>query len=135
MSAGKGVKVIDMLGHSMSAVSLPKGESLSYSFTCDSEADAILYTALIPTQPNDNGDIRYAVSIDGGKKTVFSLKEKFRSEQWKLNVLRQQAVRQQRIHLTTGSHILTIRALDDHIIVDQWMIDFNTKRGKFYLFP
>lgn len=135
MSAGKGVKVIDMLGHSMSAVSLPKGESLSYSFTCDSEADAILYTALIPTQPNDNGDIRYAVSIDGGKETVFSLKEKFRSEQWKLNVLRQQAVRQQRIHLTTGSHILTIRALDDHIIVDQWMIDFNTKRGKFYLFP
>lgn len=135
MSAGKGVKVIDMLGHSMSAVSLPKGESLSYSFACSNEADAILYTALIPTQPNDNGDIRYAVSIDGGKETVFSLKEKFRSEQWKLNVLRQQAVRQQRIHLTTGLHTLTIRALDDHIIVDQWMIDFNTKRGKFYLFP
>ena len=130
-----GATVVDMLGHSMSAVQLPKGEALSYSFTCEKEADAILRTALIPTQPNDNGDIRYAVSIDGGEETMFSLKEKFRSEQWKLNVLRQQTVRELPLHLSKGSHTLTIRAIDDHIIVDQWMLDFNLNRSKFYLFP
>lgn len=134
-TAGKGAIVIDMLGHSMSAVKLPAGEALSYSFTCDKESDAILRTALIPTQPNDNGDIRYAVSIDGDEETVFSLKEKYRSERWKENVLRQQTVREQTIHLTSGPHTLTIRAIDDHIIVDQWMIDFYLKREKFYLFP
>lgn len=134
-SAGNGIKVIDMLGHSMKAVQLPKGQTLSYSFSCDKETDAILTTALIPTQPNDNGDIRYAVSIDGGEETIFSLKEKFRSEQWKLNVLRQQTLRKQNIHLSAGEHTLTLRALDNHIIIDQWMIDFNTKRGNYYLLP
>ncbi len=134
-SAGQDATAIDMLGHSMSAVQLPKRESLTYNFICENEADAILRTALIPTQPSDNGDIRYAVSIDGGEETIFSLKEKYRSERWKLNVLRQQTVREQPIHLTSGKHTLTIRALDDHIVVDQWMIDFNLNRGKFYLFP
>ncbi len=130
-----GATIIDMLGHSMGAVQLPKGETLSYSFDSPYEADAILRTALIPTQPNDNDDIRFAVAIDGGEETVFSLKEKFRSEQWKLNVLRQQAVRECHLHLSEGNHRLTIRAIDDHIIVDQWMIDFNLNRSKFYLFP
>lgn len=134
-SCGKGAVLVDMLGHSMSAVQLPKGEALTYDFTCEKEADAILRTALIPTQPNDNGDIRFAVSIDGGKETVFSLKEKYRSERWKLNVLRQQTVRELPVHLTAGKHTLTIRAVDDHIIIDQWMIDYNLNRPKFYLFP
>ena len=90
--ASEGVKTIQMLGHSMNAVALP----------------------------NDNGDLRYSVSIDGGEPTVFSLKEPFRSEEWKQNVLRGQALREQRVHLSAGQHTLTIRALDAHIVFDQF---------------
>ena len=124
--------VIDMLGHSMQAVSLPKGGELVYEFESPVEGDAVLRTALIPTQPSDKGDLRYEVRIDDQTPVVISLKEPYRSEQWKKNVLRGQALKQTPIHLTKGSHKLYIKALDDHIIVDQWMIDFNKER-KFYV--
>ncbi|WP_290091312.1 glycosyl hydrolase 115 family protein [uncultured Muribaculum sp.] len=133
-SASPGTETIDMLGHSMKAVSLQKEGSLTYEFSTETEGDATLYTALIPTQPNDGGDLRYAVSIDGGDETVISLKEPFRSERWKKNVLRGQSLRTTPIHISKGRHTLTIRALDQHIVVDQWMIDFKPGR-KFYLIP
>lgn len=133
--ASKGVQIIQMLGHSMKAVSLPKDGTLTYSFTTEKEGDAVLRTALIPTQPNDNGDIRFSVSVDGAEPTVYSLKEPFRSERWKTNVLRGQAVRELNIdNLSAGNHTLVFKAIDNHIIVDQWMVDFTPSR-KFYLFP
>lgn len=133
--ASEGVQTIQMLGHSMNAVSLPKDGTLKYSFTTEKEGNAVLRTALIPTQPNDNGDLRYSISVDGATPTVYSLKEPFRSERWKTNVLRGQAVRELNIdNLPAGNHTLIIKAIDSHIIVDQWMLDFNPTRN-FYLFP
>lgn len=133
--ASAGTQTVQMLGHSMSAVALPKGGYLTYNFTTDRTGDAELRVALIPTQPNDGGDLRFSVSVDGAEPTVYSLKEPFRSEQWKLNVLRGQALRSLQLKsLGAGSHTLTIRAIDDHIVVDQWMVDYQPER-KFYLFP
>ncbi|MCF0243641.1 MAG: glycosyl hydrolase 115 family protein [Bacteroidaceae bacterium] len=125
---------IQLLGHSLNATAIAKNQSLTYKFTTETEGNAVLHTALIPTQPNDGGDLRYSVSVDGGEPIVYNLKEKFRSEQWKLNVLRGQARRSTSIRLGKGNHTLEIKALDDNIIFDQWMIDFNTSR-KHYLFP
>lgn len=133
--AGDGAQPVSMLGHSMNAVALPQGATLTYTFTTAKEGDAVLRTALIPTQPNDGGDLRYSVSVDGGEPTVYSLKEKFRSEGWKQNVMRGQTVRTLRLPaLKAGTHTLEIKALDNHIVVDQWMLDYKADR-KFYLFP
>lgn len=132
--ASDGAKAIQMLGHSMNAVAIPKNGTLTYNFTTDRDGYAVLHTAMIPTQANDNGDLRYSVSIDGGEPTMYTLKEPFRSEVWKQNVLRGQARRELKLNLTKGNHTLTIKALDEHIIADQWMIDYNANR-KFYLFP
>ena len=117
--ASEGVRTIQMLGHSMNAKALPKDGELTYRFDVDVDGDYIIRTALIPTQPNDNGDLRFSVSIDGQEPVVYSLKEPFRSERWKQNVLNGQAVRDTKAHLSKGGHTLTIRALDDHIVVDQ----------------
>ena len=38
------------------------------------------------------------------------------------------------VELSEGAHTLTLAAVDDHIIFDQWMVDFQPER-KFYLFP
>ena len=113
---------VQMLGYSMNAVSLQKNGKLSYQFEMADEGDYTLLSALIPTHAVDAGDIRYSVSIDGGEPTVYSLKEPFRSEEWKRNVLRGQALRYTDIHLTKGRHTLTIQALDDHIVIDRWAI-------------
>ena len=125
-----------MLGHSNRAVSLDKGSSVTYKFNVsDSDKFKTLTTALIPTQPNDNGDLRYSVSIDGGTPTIYSLKEPFRSERWKLNVLRGQALRTMELpQLAPGEHTVTITAIDPHIVIDQWIIDHNLNR-KYYIIP
>ena len=126
--------VIDMLGHSMQAVALRKGCMLSYHFDSPEEGDAVVRIALIPTQPSDRGDLRCEVRLDDGAPTVISLKEPYRSEGWKQNVLRCQALREMPVHLSKGRHTLYIKALDDHIVVDQWMVDFDRHRP-FYVIP
>lgn len=134
-SASEGASSIAMLGHSMNAVALPPGGSLKYDFTSESDGEASLVIALIPTQPNDNGDLRFSISIDGDAPTVFSLKEAFRSEGWKQNVLRAQALRSCPLKLTPGPHTLEIKAIDPNIIVDQWLIDLKPQRSQYYLLP
>ena len=131
---GAGGGPIQMLGHSMNAVSIPKGGELTYEFETQQEGEAVLYTAMIPTQPNDKGDLRYQVTLDNQEPVVISLKEKYRSEFWKVSVLRGQALKQTPVKLSKGSHTLKVKALDDHIIMDQWMIDFKKGR-KFYVIP
>jgi len=132
--ATEGCQPIEMLGHSMNAVAIPKGGELTYEFSCSQEGDALLYTAMIPTQPNDKGDLRYSVQLDDDEPVVISLKEKFRSEFWKQSVLRGQSLKTTPVKVTKGSHTLRIKALDDHIIADQWMLDFKLKRN-FYMIP
>ena len=121
-SATDGVRIIQMLGHSMHAVAMPKDGQLTYEIEIAAEDDYTLQTALIPTQPNDDGDLRFSVTIDNEQPVVYSLKEPFRSERWKQNVLSGQAVRNTKVHLHQGHHTMTLRALDDHIVFDQLRI-------------
>lgn len=125
---------IGMLGHSMNAVALEKGSALMYDFEVAEGADGVVRVALIPTHAIDGVDVRFSVSVDGAKPQVYSLKEPFRSEQWKENVLRAQTIRNLPISLEAGKHTLEIKALDDNIVVDQWMWDPKPNR-RFYLFP
>ncbi|SDH96771.1 glycosyl hydrolase 115 family protein [Bacteroides ovatus] len=133
-ASSSNVKEVEALGHSMNVVSLPKGESITFVFDSPWEGEAVLRTAVVPTQPSDRGDIRFSVSIDKKEPQVCSFKEGFRTESWKKNVLRGQAIRETRHTLEKGKHTLTITALDNHILIDQWMLDFNLER-QFYVFP
>ena len=120
--ATDGATPIQMLGHSMNAVSLPKNGKLTYTFTINESQRYRIVTELIPTQAVDNGDIRYSVSIDDQTPVIYSLKEPFRSEEWKQNVLRGQAVRYMDVELSKGTHTMTIIAIDEHIVVDRWKL-------------
>ncbi|MBQ9356357.1 MAG: glycosyl hydrolase 115 family protein [Prevotella sp.] len=139
-TATEGVQTIQMLGHSMNAVSIPKDGEVVFEFTVGQEmqipgnGEVALYTAMIPTQPNDRGDLRYQVTLDDQEPIVISLKEPYRSEFWKTSVLRGQALKKNTVNLGPGQHTLKVKALDDHIILDQWMIDFKPNR-KFYVIP
>ena len=132
--ASSGCHPIQMLGHSMNAVAIPKNGELTFHFETEKEGNAILYTAMIPTQPNDRDNLRYSVQIDDQPLVTISLKEPFRSEIWKLNVLRGQALKKTSVSLSKGKHIFQIKALDDHIIADQWMIEFQPY-PPFYKIP
>ena len=113
---------------------VPKGGTLGYDFASGTGGKAVLRIALIPTQANDKGDIRFSVSVDGGIPQVISIKEPFRSDQWKENVMRGQRVVEIPLEISAGEHTLSLAAVDDHIVFDQWMLDFKPDR-RFYLFP
>lgn len=127
---------VKQLGHSMNAVPLPKGEWMEYDIDMGKTDSLFIRIAVIPTQANDKGDIRFAVGFEGGKEYVFSIKEPYRSERWKQNVLRGQSVRSLWLKKPEGQKggALRVRALDDHIVVDQLMFDTKPDR-KFYVFP
>ena len=114
-----GAETIQMLGHSMKSIALPKNGTLTYELEIETDGDFVVTTALIPTHPIDSGDLRFSVSIDGDTPKIYSLKEPFRSERWKTNVLCGQTDRKIVTHLSKGRHSLVIKALDEHIIVDQ----------------
>jgi len=134
-SASKGTQVIEGLGHSAKAVSLPKNGEMTYDIYTTSTGEVSLKVALIPGHPVNGGDIRYAISIDDEKPQVISYKTGFRTEPWKINVLRNQSLNTT-IHKinTPGKHTIRISALDPEVIVDQLMLDFKKGR-KFYQIP
>jgi hypothetical protein len=121
-TATDGTQCIQMLGYSMNAVQMPKGGSVSYNVDISQEGYYTLQAALIPTQPIDSGDLRFTMTVDDGESTLFSLREPFRSEQWKDNVLNCQTRRAVKVWLNQGVHRLTITALDENIVVDQWQL-------------
>lgn len=127
-------KPVQNLGHSGNAVPIPKGEGLEYAFESKGSGKAVIRIAVIPTQAMDNGDIRFSVSLDGGQPSTISIKEPYRSEQWKVNVMRQQALVEIPVDIAAGNHNISLYAVDDHIVLDQWMVDFRPDR-RFYLFP
>ena len=133
-SASTPVRPVQSLGHSGRAVPVPKGASLRYDFRTETSGEAVVRVAVIPTQANDRGDIRFSVSVDSGAPQECSIKEPYRSDRWKENVMRGQAVVTLPVRLGAGVHTLTLSALDDHILFDQWMVDFQPGR-RFYLFP
>lgn len=128
---------IEGLGYSTDALELPVGKqnATEYKIYTTSEGDAVIRTYMIPNHPVNGNDIRYAISVDGETPQIVSFKTEFRSETWKINVLRNQSVNISNHKLTKpGEHTITVYALDERVILDQMMLDFEAER-KFYELP
>ena len=120
--ANNPARIINGLGHSGKAVEIAKGKenALKYKIFTTSAGNVVLYTCLLPNHPLNSGDIRFAVAIDDEEPQIVSIKTKFRSEEWKQNVLRNQSIRTTHHNIkTAGEHAVTIYALDEGIVLDQ----------------
>lgn len=130
-------RVIEGLGHSLKAVTVPVGEAhqIEYTIHTTSTGDAVIRTYLIPNHPIEGKDLRFAIAVDNEKPQIVSLATEFRSEPWKINVLRNQAVKET-IHRfdKPGKHTIRIYALDEGVVLDQIMVDFDKNRA-FYQVP
>ena len=112
------------LGYDGCAAELPEGGTLKFTFD-DVKADSVeADIRLVPTHPmTDGGGMCLEVWIDGGSHTTLHFETKGRSEEWKLNVLRNQAIRRLRLSVSKAPrHTLYIKALDPGLILDQVMI-------------
>lgn len=135
-------QTIKGLGYSQSSMALQpfgaklstnyiENPSLEYEFAAKGDS-SIIYLYLLPTHPIDaSNNMRIAISIDGADPMIFNINTVGRSNTWKENVLRNQAVVKLPYHFVTGKHLLKIFAVDPDVVIDQLLIDFKPGR-KFY---
>ena len=128
------ITVRPLLGHSGKAVKLPKGASLSYDFYSDKSGDARFTIAVVPCFLNAVKDMRVSVSIDRAEPVICQLKEVYNSKDWKFDLWRGQTLKSFYVTLPGGTHNVTIKALDDNVMIDQWVLDYDVDR-EYYVFP
>ncbi len=133
-SDAEAITPLPYLGHSMKAIWLPHGASLKYVVYTDMEGDARFTLAAIPDYFNEKGDMQVSVSIDQKEPVVISLKDAYNHSEWKLDVWRGQTRKSFYTTLSRGNHTIEIKALNEPVILDQWILDFDVDR-EYYMIP
>ncbi len=108
------------LGYERGAVSVLPHSSVKYSFANTNTDSVQVEVALAPNHPVEGTKIRYAISINNAPEQVVEYQTEGRSEEWKLNTLRNQAIRTT-THPVRPNEKVTIRitAVDEGIAIDQ----------------
>lgn len=135
---------IDGLGYSQSSMivqpfdaklkqDITQNPSLEYEFNVENADSALIRLYLLPIHPAEsNNPLRIAVSVDGSTPQLFDYKTFGRSNSWKENVLRNQAIVKFPWRFnTSGKHSIRIFAVNPDVVIDQLMIDFKLDR-QFY---
>ncbi|MBO9618726.1 MAG: glycosyl hydrolase 115 family protein [Niabella sp.] len=108
------------LGYQRGAISLSKGSAVVYNVTAAATDSIRIETDLAPNHPVAGKTIRYSIRVDDGPAQEVDYTTQGRSEEWKENVLNNQARRTTHHGVTkAGKHTIIIKALDEGVIVDQ----------------
>ena len=110
---------------------------LVYEFYSFSNAAPNISLFTLPTHPlNKNYSMRYAVRIDDGALKIVDFKTTGRSEEWKQNVLRNNAVKTVSFPaVKPGKHTLKIYAIDPGVILDRILINFSATQKAYGVVP
>lgn len=136
-------ETIESLGHSNKVVRLPKAKKidpkqphLEYKVTTTSAGSAKIKVGIIPQHSaHGNTQMRYAVIIDKQKPVIISTRADFLTSKWTENTLRNQGLTITEVNIPEpGEHTIHIYALDEEMLFDQLMLDFDLDR-KHYLIP
>ena len=122
--AKKGNAVVcEGLGYEGKAAEIRKGDALTFYFG-NLKTDLLeVDIRLLPNHPVQGDKLRISVSLDGAESEVIAYETEGRSEEWKENVLRNQAIRKIVLPVSgKKSHQLVIKALDEGVILDQIML-------------
>ena len=111
------------MGYRRGAIHLSKGTSVTYEVNSVLSDSIDVTVALAPNHPVDGKQLRYAISVNNEPFCEVDYHTEGRSEEWKENVLANQARRTTR-HSTAGisKTTLTLIALDEGVVIDQIML-------------
>lgn len=111
------------LGYEGRATGIRMNDALTFSFD-NWKADSVeVDIRLLPNHPVRGEQLRFSISLDNAAPQVVSYETKGRSEEWKENVLRNQAIRKITLPVSgKKSHQLMIKALDEGVVLDQVML-------------
>jgi hypothetical protein len=134
IEADRSGKIIEGLGHSFSAVQMQQGKSLTFTFEIPASGEYWIKIGTLPNHDVDEQGMKIALSIDGKDIGEFDYRTIGRSETWKENVLRGQAVTTVDHYFShPGKVTISVKALTPYVILDQIMIGHGPRN--FYEFP
>ena len=137
------LETIESLGHSRKVVRLPatkkvnpKQPHLAYKVKTSSKGNVKIKIGTIPMHPvHGKSEMRYALVINNQKPVIVSTAADFLSGKWAENTLRNQSLTITDAYIETpGEQTIRIYALDEEMLFDQLMLDFDPER-KHYLIP
>lgn len=108
------------LGYEGKAAAITKGESVTFEFPgCPSDSVEV-EVCLLPSHPVEGTQLRFTVTLDGKETSPIHYETQGRSEEWKENVLRNQAIRRVILPVRKKkANRLVIKALDEGVVLDQ----------------
>ncbi|MBC7915856.1 MAG: glycosyl hydrolase 115 family protein, partial [Pyrinomonadaceae bacterium] len=105
---------------------------LEYDFYNSTPAKPVFNIYTLPTHAvNPTYSMRYGISVDNGPVKIVDFKTLGRSEEWKQNILRNNAIRKVETEaLSAGKHTFRIYMIDPGVILDRIIIDFGAFETK-----
>jgi hypothetical protein len=112
------------LGYEGRAIQLRPNETVIFEFVSDEELDSVTVELhMLPTHPVDGEHLSLEVALDKQKAATMDYRTQGRSEEWKENVLTNQAVKTHIFAIKRGKkHTLTLKTPYEGIVVDQIFI-------------
>lgn len=128
-STGKPV-IYEGLGYGEKAAYIEKGSSVTFSLDKMPKGSIDIELRLLPNHPVNGETLRLELTWDDTNKQVVEYQTQGRSEEWKENVLRNQAIRTLSFPIGNArGHTLRLKALDDGVILDQIWVYQTIKKG------
>lgn len=113
----------EQLGYEGKAVAIAKGEEVVFDFSLPKADSMEVRIHLLPNHPIEGPQLRISVALNREQPRIVSYETYGRSEEWKENVLRNQAVCTLRIPMRKkGKQALHIGAIDEGVVLDQLRI-------------
>lgn len=117
-------KTLEGLGYDSGAVALRKHAPVSFNMPkCEASDSLLIDIRLVPTHPVENTGLIFSVKLDDTLiADSIHYETAGRSEEWKENVLSNQAIRRIRIANNQQKHRITIIPETEGVILDQVLI-------------
>lgn len=124
--SGKVIQLSAGLGYEGKAIVVEKGSSIAYPLENLAGDSLLVEIHLLPGHPVSGDSLRFSITLDNSNAGEIDYRTYGRSEEWKENVLRNQAIRKVTFPVPTSQRAqLTITALDEGVVVDQVFIYKN----------
>lgn len=121
--------IYEGLGYGEKATSIKKGSSVTYRLERLLADSVYIELRLLPGHPVAGNKLRLEVVFDNHPAEVIEYQTRGRSEEWKENVLRNQAIRCLAFPgIKKRQHIVRLTALDSGVVLDQILIYQNRER-------
>ncbi len=114
--------VAEYLGYGEKALIMQQGSTISFELD-NLQSDSItIDVRLLPNHPVNGDKLRFGISLDDNTMEIIEYQTYGRSEEWKQNVLRNQAIRLVTLPVNCKNKTLNIKAIDEGVVVDQVFI-------------